>query len=205
MRIYLDFDNTLVATKVFFRDYYKPILQGSGSTEREIEVSYSYFANGTSTQGELFSPMRQMEMLGWRTQTMEEALSQIENILREHRSFIFPDVVETLQALRNSGHTLILLTFGQYDFQKQKLISSGIAHLFDEIMITGEDKVEVVSRDREGEEIVFVDDKAAFMPRLNQLGVRTFHMCRLEVDTEKCSRCEAEHEITSLKELLNYL
>ncbi len=205
MRIYLDFDNTLVATKIFFRDYYRPLLEASGSTEREIETSYRYFATGTNLEGELFSPARQMEILGWREQKKEEALDQIENILREHRSFIFPDVVPVLQTLRNSGHTLILLTFGQYDFQKQKLIASGIAHLFDEIIITSEDKVDIIARDQEGENIAFVDDKAAFMPRMNERGVQTFHMCREEVETEKCERCDAQYEISQLKELLHYL
>jgi FMN phosphatase YigB (HAD superfamily) len=209
MRIYLDFDNTLVATRIFFDNYYRPLLVASGSTKREIETSYAFFANGTTTKGELFSPRRQMEILGWREPRKEEALTEIENIIREQRAFIFPEVVETLSELRRRGHTLILLTFGDQEFQKQKITASGIAHFFDEIIVTNEDKGEVLARDTEGEQIVFVDDKVEFMERLqaNLPSVITFHMCRKEIGIEACQKgqCRASHEIMDLEGLTQFV
>ncbi len=205
MRIYLDFDDTLVARMTFFRDYYTPILLASGSTQREIDVSYSYFAKN----GELFSPARHLEILGWREQKKEEALLEIENIIREQRGFIFPEVVEVLKKLRADGHTLILFTYGDRDFQKQKITASAIAHLFDEMIITHEDKVEVLARDREGEPILFVDDKVDFLSRTREIlpEVYTVHMCRVETGIAECEghSCSAHLEITHLTELAQLL
>jgi FMN phosphatase YigB (HAD superfamily) len=164
MRVYLDLDNTLLATRTFYNDYYKVLLKGSGSTEREIEASYRFFANGAHVKGELFTPKRQMEMLGWRESDKEEVLSKIENILREHRGFIFPEVVKVLHALRNKGATIVLLTFGHQEFQKQKIIASGIAHFFDEIIITSGNKIEILKEGlREDTKIFFVDDHKEYM------------------------------------------
>ena len=205
MRIYLDFDDTLVGRMTFFHDYYTPILLSSGSTQREIDVSYTYFVNNQK----LFSPKEQMEISGWREEKKEEALFEIENIIRQHRALIFPDVVEVLRSLRSRGHTLILLTYGQQDFQKQKIIASGTAHLFDEIIITHEDKVEIIRRDHEGEPIVFVDDKTDFIIRLAEQfpEVQTFHMCRKGTPVPVCEKgkCPAGHEIESLEELLKFI
>lgn len=203
MRIYLDFDDALVGRMTFFHDYYTPILMASGSTQREIDVSYAYFERNK----ELFSPERQMEILGWREHKKEAALLEIENIIREHRAFIFPDVVETLQELRQRGHTLILLTYGDRGFQKQKITASGVAHLFDEIIITGEEKAEVLLRDTEGEPMVFVDDKVSILNKVKEAlpAVSIFHICRKEARLESCSVCPAQYEIYNFQELLEYV
>ncbi|MCW1888137.1 MAG: HAD family hydrolase, partial [Candidatus Moranbacteria bacterium] len=108
MRVYLDLDNTLLATRVFYQDFYRELLLAEGNTEREIDMSYAYFANGATLAGELFSPRRQMEILGWREVTKERVLAEIENLLREKRGFIFPEVVAVLSELRRRGVTLIL-------------------------------------------------------------------------------------------------
>lgn len=208
MRVYLDLDNTLLATRIFYHEYYRELLLAEGNTEREIEASYKFFANGTTLLGEFFSPRRQMEILGWREVTKERVLAEIENILRKKRGFIFPEVVSVLMELRRRGMTLILLTFGDEEFQKQKIIASGIAHHFDEIKITGSDKTEIVLGDREGEEIVFVDDKGEFMERLSERNdIQTFHICRREMGALVCEKgkCPAEHEIESLEELLKFI
>ena len=208
MRVYLDLDNTLLATRTFYHEFYRTLLLAEGNTEREIEASYKFFANGTTLAGELFSPKRQMEILGWREVTKERVLLEIENILREKRGFIFPEVVSVLMELRMRGVTLILLTFGDEEFQKQKIIASGIAHHFDEIKITGSDKTEMVLADKEGEAIVFVDDKAEFMERLSERkDIQTFHMCRKEIEIPLCERgeCPAHHEIENLETLLKFI
>lgn len=208
MRVYLDLDNTLLATRVFYHEFYRELLLAEGNTEREIDMSYTFFANGATLLGEAFSPRRQMEILGWREVTKERVLASIENILREKRGFIFPEVVTVLMELRRRGATLILLTFGNEEFQKQKIIASGIAHHFDEIKVTGGDKTEIVLGDREGEAIVFVDDKVEFMERLSERkDIQTFHMCRREIEEPLCEKgqCLAEHEIESLEELLRFI
>ncbi len=150
MRVYLDLDNTLLATRTFYHDFYRDLLLAEGNTEREIDVSYTFFANGATLLGEAFSPRRQMEILGWREVTKERVLAELENLLRQKRGFIFPEVVSALAELRKRGVTLVLLTFGNEEFQKQKIIASGIAHHFDEIKVTGGDKTEILLADQEG-------------------------------------------------------
>ena len=208
MRVYLDLDNTLLATRAFYHDFYRSLLLAEGNTEREIDVSYTFFANGATLLGEAFSPRRQMEILGWREVTKERVLAEIENLLRQKRGFIFPEVVSALAELRKRGVTLVLLTFGNEEFQKQKIIASGIAHHFDEIKVTGGDKTEILLADQEGEAIVFVDDKVEFMERLSERkDIQTFHMCRREIETPVCEKgkCSAHHEIENLEALLKFI
>lgn len=208
MRVYLDLDNTLLATRVFYQDFYRELLLAEGNTEREIDASYKFFSNGATRVGEPFSPKRQMEILGWREVTKERVLAEIENLLREKRGFIFPEVVPALMELRRKGLTLILLTFGNEEFQKQKIIASGIAHYFDEIKITASDKTEILLADQEGEERIFVDDKEEFMGVLREHSdIQTFHMCRKEVGVASCEKgvCQAHYEIKDLQELLRFI
>ena len=207
MHVYLDLDNTLLATQTFYQEYYKPLLLAYGSTEREIEKSYTFFTNGTSLKGELFTPRRQMEILGWRENDREEALITIENILREKRSFIFVDVRKVLTELKQRGAYFILLTFGHQQFQKQKIIASGISHLFDEVIITASDKALFLKEEVEklGETVWFIDDRSEYMRTLQGDGnVVTFHMNRPELGRKCSQNCGAHHEIENLNELLAF-
>ncbi len=207
MHVYLDLDNTLLATQTFYQEYYKPLLLAYGSTEREIEKSYTFFTNGTLLEGELFTPRRQMEILGWRETDIEEALITIENILREKRSFIFADVRKFLIELKQRGAYFILLTFGHQQFQKQKIIASGISHLFDEVIIIASDKARLLQEEAKklGETVWFIDDRSEYMRTLQDNGsVLTFHMNRPELGRQCSRNCGARHEIQSLNELLTF-
>lgn len=210
MHIYLDLDDTLIATHLFYREYYRPLLIAGGSTEREIEKSYKFFTNGvTHSGGELFTPRRQMEILGWRESVKEEALEEIENLLREKRGFIFPEVVATLTELKQRGAYLVLLTFGHPEFQKQKLIASGIGHFFDEVVITNESKADLLRKAvvETKEQLFFVDDRSQYMTELqNDTNIVTLHMSRPEIGAECVEeQCGAKYEIQNLKQLLEYL
>ena len=210
MHIYLDFDDTLIASRIFYNEYYRPLLVARGSTEREIEKSYTFFTNGvTRSGGELFIPRRQMEILGWRESVKEESLEEIENLLREKRGFIFPEVVAVLTELKQRGAYLILLTFGHPEFQKQKLIASGMGHFFDEVIITNENKANLLraAAAEIKEPIFFVDDRRQYMTELqNDDDIVTVHMNRPEIGAE-CpdKKCGARHEIENLHELLAFI
>ena len=210
MRIYLDLDNTLIATYTFYQDYYRPLLIAGGSTEREIEKSYTFFTNGvTRASGELFTPRRQMEILGWRDSVREEALNKVENILREKRGFIFPEVVSALTELKQRGAYLVVLTFGHPELQKQKLIASGMGHFFDEVIITNENKANLLraAAAEVKEKIFFVDDRSQYMTELqNDDAIVTVHMSRPEIGAECLDKkCGAKHEIQNLNELLAFI
>ena len=79
------------------------------------------------------------------------------------KDFLFDDVVAFLKK-QSQNHTLILMTFGDPDFQKHKVASSGISHFFHELIFTGkEPKAEIIKRvcakTPKKEKVVFLDDR----------------------------------------------
>lgn len=82
---------------------------------------------------------------------------------KELEALLFPDAFIFLQYLKTKNEKLVLLSFGEFAFQNKKIGAAGIAHLFDEIIITPDAKelaVEKILRSAPGKEDVwFINDK----------------------------------------------
>ena len=73
--------------------------------------------------------------------------------------FLFSGSADMLGRLRQRGAKLILLTFGQDVWQREKVRHAGIEHFFDEIITTEEAKHGLMDRfSQERPPVVFVND-----------------------------------------------
>ena len=82
---------------------------------------------------------------------------------KELKELLFNDACLFLHYLKSVKQKLILLSFGEFEFQNKKIGSVGIAHLFDEIIITPDVKelaVEKILRSApDKEDVWFINDK----------------------------------------------
>ena len=80
---------------------------------------------------------RALSDLGVRDAAFAERLASIFPVERRARHVVFPDVEETLRALRGTWR-LAILTNGTPGLQREKIAGSGLAHYFDAITVAGE-------------------------------------------------------------------
>lgn len=88
----------------------------------------------------------------------KEILTNLNKV--DFSKYILPDVENILEEL-NKKHTLILVTFGEKNFQTNKLQKSGIAKYFESkhIHITQNNKIDVIKNLTITDEVYFINDK----------------------------------------------
>ena len=80
---------------------------------------------------------RALADFGVRDAPFAERLASIFPVERRARHVVFPDVEDTLAALRGSWR-LAILTNGTPGLQREKIAGSGLAHYFDAVTVAGE-------------------------------------------------------------------
>lgn len=87
--------------------------------------------------------------------SLEELMSQMDN-------YLFTDVVEVLKRLKDNGHELILITFGDKKWQEKKVKSLSASRYFDKIIFEEKNKAdsEYLKLLKTAEEIIIVNDNA---------------------------------------------
>lgn len=120
------------------------VYKGSADLGQEwIRIERGYFAQYVA--GELtIVEQRQMRMRDFLAlANVEVRDSELDELVRSYlahyaNSWIaYPDVLETLNALRESGVCLAILTNGQQEQQEAKLVKMGIRDMFESVLAIG--------------------------------------------------------------------
>jgi len=133
--ILLDFDHTLFDTDRFFWVDLKSAFARFGVLEDAWEKSYeAIWPVGYS----LAKHLDELERLGVIAgqDIRRTMLDTLEADFSDLRPYLFPDVPAFLEAARRREFDLILLSFGDPDWQSYKVQTSGIAPLFRKIIYT---------------------------------------------------------------------
>ena len=133
--ILLDFDHTLLDTDRFFWVDLKSAFARFGVPDDAWEKSYeAIWPSGYS----LVKHLDELERLGVIAghDVRRTMLATMEADFSDLRPYLFPDVPAFLEAARQRGFDLILLSFGDPDWQSYKVQTSGIAPLFRKIVYT---------------------------------------------------------------------
>ena len=152
---------------------------------------------------------RALEDFGVRDATFAERLASIFPAERRARHVVFPDVEDTLAALRGTFR-LAILTNGTPGLQREKIAGSGLAHYFDAVTVAGE--VGVGKPDARafaaaleaagatpGGTVMVGDSLRRDVQGAQQAGLRAFWLNRNGRDRELDMMPDAE--MTSLREL----
>lgn len=100
-----------------------------------------------------------------------------------NKSYLYPEVVNCLKELIDSGYELHLLTYGDKNFQSMKIDSSNISGYFKNIIITDEDKSEL---NLDYKNSIFIDNNPFVIDKLyNSMAKR---IIRIKRDSDRYAK-----------------
>lgn len=200
MKIFVDFDDTIFDKSCGFVQAYKDIFMRFGVEEKNF-FDTLHFA------GEFYTPQKHVMRIA-KTQPsvcVEHILQNITQFLLQSQQFIFPDVVRSLQKFDRND--LIILSYGETDFQMQKIANSGIVkHVSDVIVTQGDKSREIekyIQRDPD-HDIVAIDDSVTHLMNIKQRFFTAMTIHKLK-NYEKCVVQTCDHHVQHFAEVCDIL
>ena len=162
MKLFFDFDDVLFNTKKFKKDYLKFFEKHGISKEIFDKHYYNPLDRGEIKHYDPVQHIRRISQdLGGVNNELEES---IEKFVSNTSKYVFFDVADFLQKFNKKD--LFMVSYSETDFQKLKILNSGVAKFFKLIAITNKTKGEAVRKiikeneiDMESEEIFFMEDR----------------------------------------------
>ncbi|MDD5559765.1 HAD family hydrolase [Candidatus Methylomirabilis sp.] len=136
--ILLDFDHTLFDTDRFFWVDLKSAFARFGIPDDAWEKSYeAIWPSGYSLEKHLEKLARLGTVAD--SSTAQAMLEALKSAFSDLQPYLFPDVLEFLDAARYRGFELILLSFGDPAWQSYKVQASGLTPYFTQILYTAKE------------------------------------------------------------------
>jgi phosphoglycolate phosphatase-like HAD superfamily hydrolase len=148
-----DFDYTLFDTARFkedFHDLFDELVFDPG------DLKIDYFKKNKIH----YNIEEHLGLLGENLKDYDHALKILKSFLSDLSKYIFPEVESILIKLNNDNHRLILVSWGNIEWQKDKVYGFGLEKFFEKTLFTDSSKKEVLESIgiKEGEEIIIVND-----------------------------------------------
>jgi FMN phosphatase YigB (HAD superfamily) len=157
MKIIIDFDDVLFNTAEFKKELVRVFEKNSVSAE-EFNRSYNACAENI---GKGLVRRNVYAQIGFLQKKLgidgEKLKNDLDGFLRDTSRFVFSDAGEFFDWFKKDD--LILFSFGGSEFEKRKIINSGLAPFFGKIIFTGETKSVREIGLAAGEKFVFIDDR----------------------------------------------
>jgi len=161
----IDFDNTLFNTHTdqgsFVDMRYKDLAQ-LGVSEEIYHKTGKQIQTSTSKGQGLYTSERHAEAIAQYGFDKQEIFDALHKTMFDMRSFLFPDTEDFLQSLKNTGKPLVLFSFGDPEWQYEKVKGCGIEKYFDRVFMTKQPKQEVIHKLLEhvhNQEVWFINDR----------------------------------------------
>lgn len=163
---YIDFDYTLFDTAKFRDGLYK-ILKQNGFEKDVLKFTPEYAENGHKLLNlrEFFTELAQEHDIA-----LERFITPLEALYVHGDELVFADVRDFIAFLKARGYRVCCLTWGDLDFQREKMVVSGLAELFDEVIYT--DKLKYQLKEINYEQAIFVDDSLRDLEGLLAAGAK---------------------------------
>lgn len=182
MKIFLDFDDTLFNTKAFAL-HLRQVFAKYGIPEELLASTAAAMKDGTV--GGWYSPEKHIALLAEVCAFDHSRLrADIAAFLGETKQFLFPDAMDFLALMKERGHTLSIISYGDNTFQMKKIRGAGIEHFFEKILVTQEDKAVLLGSNlpTEKEEIWFLEDRVHYIASVKKTWpwITTVLMCQAD-------------------------
>lgn len=191
-KIYIDFDHTMYDTDKLFLDFKKKCL------EYNIDEDTIQNAINDSTT-KLFNYRKVLDKIYEKIPFDKKLYDDIQDILNKGNNYVFEDVYEALGILKEKGYYLIILTYGDKEFQLSKIDPINLSEYFDEIIVTEEDKG-CLSLDYKNS--IFMDDKPHEIESIYKKGPKD--IIRINRDGSKYSKESTNINVIEYNNMLDY-
>lgn len=200
MNYYLDFDYTLFDTHAFRQELYK-ILEQNGFDKTYLGLTQETKNNSQKLLNikEFFTNLSISKNI-----PIENFLNPLDKLYSRCEEFVYDDSVEFLNYLKSKNHKLYIITWGEKEFQKEKLKASKLYNFFDEIIYAEQLKYTLDIDYKNG---IFIDDSIRDIEGLyHQNAKQIFRIKRKNgKNSDKELKIKGILEFNSLKELQEYL
>lgn len=200
MNYYLDFDYTLFDTHAFREELYK-ILEQNGLDKTYLTLTPEQKNNEQKLLNirELFTNLSISKNI-----PIESFLVPLDELYSRCEEFVYDDTVEFLKYLKSKNHKLFILTWGEKEFQKEKIKASKLYDFFDEIIYAEQLKYTLSIDYTNG---IFIDDSIRDLEGLyNQKAKQVYRIKRKNgKNSKKELNIKEILEFNSLKELQEHL
>ncbi|MFA6919094.1 MAG: hypothetical protein WC244_03220 [Patescibacteria group bacterium] len=148
-----DFDYTLFDTARFKKDFYA-LFDDLVFDSSNLKIDY-FKENKIH-----YNIEEHLNLLGQNLKNYNYALKVLKSFLSDLGEYIFPGAENILIKSKNDNHKLILISWGNMAWQKDKVYGSGMEKFFEKTLFTDSSKKEVLeSIDiREGETVIIIND-----------------------------------------------
>lgn len=159
MLFYIDFDSTLFHTRKFTKSLLESLTNSCVMQNGDLKFDVIFEEAESLFNKEHIYDIFKLGIYFAEKYELDNDLIQnsLHKAIRADKQFVFDDVEKELTRLAKNN-TLVLYTYsekGSLEFQLEKIYSSGIANLFDDIIITSEPKGDFNLNYNSG---IFVDD-----------------------------------------------
>lgn len=184
MKIFVDFDNTIFDTRHQFLEEFFGVFEKYGVSQNVFDNTLPHFSKTALQTGECYSPQEHIKIIKKITgKNIDEKvfLREMAMFLEDLEECIFADFYAFAHHYEKKD--LIILSYGNHDFQKQKIDGSGVRQFFADIIITQGDKAKEIKKymyNFPSEEAVLIDDKLGYFVSIKELSVntKTIHILR---------------------------
>ncbi len=149
MNFYLDFDYTLFDTYAFRKELYK-ILKRNGLSKDCLALTSEEEEHELLNVRNVFKHLSEKENL-----PLDNFIVPLEKLYKKSYKYLYKDVVKFIRVLKAEGHFVNILTWGNEEYQKEKIVASRIYEKVDHIICTEKLKYKL---DLDYENGIFIDD-----------------------------------------------
>src|ERR1035437_7034860 len=156
MKYIFDFDDVLFYTTRHRNEFLYPFLEKMGISRNDLDSFY------TKTRGNQFSIKKLLAHFSLGEDLYEKAMKESEKFAN----------LELINIVKKIGKdSCYILTYGNEEFQLEKIKRIGIDSLFSEIIVLPDDNkkevIEKICAKYKNEEVVFIDDKPKHLINLD--------------------------------------
>ena len=189
MKIYIDFDCILFDTDKFYFEFLK-ICNKYGISKEEIQILIDklFSKNSLFNLEKIVKELTKQYNLN--KTFFDECMSLFDN------DFVYNDVIPNLEKLYKK-YELILLTYGDFDYQSKKIKSSNLKKYFNKIIITSSIKSEIENICYD--EGVFIDNNPKEIERFINKSAKK--VIRVRRPSDKYSKIDTKLTVSEYEDL----
>lgn len=190
MKYYIDFDNTIFNTVLFYNDLENLMIKYGISKEDIYEYKEHH---------DIYDPIELIELI--LDDSKEDLIKNDINNLFKNNNYLYEDAINFLNKIKTNGDSPILFTYGSYHYQLLKINGTIAYKYFDDVIITSRPKY---LENLDYENSVFIDDNPLVIKKLCLNNAKK--VIRIKRDNNKYSKINLDSlnvlEYNNMNEIL---